>query len=61
MSLSLQQAETCAQTLIREYGISSDRLFPAGAGGLSPVAHNADEEARARNRRGELVLRYAGP
>ena len=61
MSLSLQRAESCAQTLIREYGISSDRLFPAGAGGLSPVAHNADEEARARNRRVELVLRYAGP
>lgn len=61
MELSRQRAESCAQALIRDYGIAADRLFPAGAGGLSPVASNADAETRARNRQIELVLRYKGP
>jgi len=32
-------------------------MAPAGVGPLAPVAENASEDGRARNRRVELVLR----
>ena len=57
MQLSAQRAEACVQALVRDHGISAQRLFAAGVGGLSPVATNATDEGRARNRRVELVLR----
>ena len=57
MRLSAQRAEACVQALVRDHGISAQRLFAAGVGGLSPVATNATDEGRARNRRVELVLR----
>ena len=41
----------------RQDGIARDRLVPAGVGPLAPVATNATEEGRAKNRRVELVVR----
>ncbi len=36
-------------------GVAKERLFPVGVGFAAPVATNATEEGRARNRRVELV------
>ena len=40
----------------RDYGIAASRLQPNGVASLAPVASNAAEEGRAKNRRVELVL-----
>ncbi|MDR1222245.1 MAG: OmpA family protein [Tannerella sp.] len=42
-------------TKLIETGISKDRLQPAGKGQTSPVADNATDEGRAKNRRVEFV------
>jgi OOP family OmpA-OmpF porin len=39
------------------HGIDTARLTPEGFGDTQPVADNASEEGRARNRRVELVRR----
>ena len=57
MRLSEARAQACVQALVRDYGIAQERLFAAGVGGLAPVASNATDEGRARNRRVELVVR----
>jgi OOP family OmpA-OmpF porin len=41
--------------LIQSYGVSPDRLKPAGAGLIAPVAANDDEAGRSKNRRVEIV------
>jgi outer membrane protein OmpA-like peptidoglycan-associated protein len=43
--------------LTREFGIAPGRLTPNGVACLAPVAANATEEGRAKNRRVELVPR----
>jgi OmpA-OmpF porin, OOP family len=55
--LSEKRAAAVVQWLVRQQGIAADRLVPAGVGPLAPVATNATEEGRAKNRRVELVVR----
>jgi outer membrane protein OmpA-like peptidoglycan-associated protein len=53
-SLSQHRAESVAANL-RAKGIAADRLFPVGVSFAAPVASNASEDGRAKNRRVELV------
>jgi outer membrane protein OmpA-like peptidoglycan-associated protein len=53
-ALSQQRAESVAAWLAA-HGIEKARLLPQGFGDAKPVADNAAEEGRARNRRVELV------
>jgi outer membrane protein OmpA-like peptidoglycan-associated protein len=55
MSLSQRRAKSVVDQLIQTYGIAPDRLKPAGAGLIAPVAANDDEAGRAKNRRVEIV------
>jgi OmpA-OmpF porin, OOP family len=55
MSLSQRRAKSVVDQLIQSYGISPDRLKPAGAGLIAPVAANDDEAGRSKNRRVEIV------
>lgn len=56
MQLSRRRAEAVSAALVKGYGIAQGRLLPNGVASLAPVASNAAEEGRARNRRVELVL-----
>ncbi len=53
--LSEQRAKAVVAELVRGYGIAADRLRGNGVGLLAPIATNATEEGRAKNRRVELV------
>lgn len=53
--LSYARAVAVAKDLVGTYGINPARIRPAGVGLLAPVASNADEEGRAKNRRVELL------
>jgi OOP family OmpA-OmpF porin len=55
MTLSQARAEAVVKGLLTEYKISAGRLKPSGVGPLCPVAANATDEGRAKNRRVELV------
>lgn len=55
MALSQKRAQRVREALVQRHGIAAARLTAQGAGSLSPVASNATEEGRARNRRVELV------
>ena len=55
MNLSQRRAKSVVDQLVQSYGISPDRLKPAGAGMIAPVASNDDEAGRAKNRRVEIV------
>lgn len=55
MQLSRARAEAVVAALTGDYGIARGRLMPQGVGLLAPVASNASEEGRAKNRRVELV------
>ena len=55
MRLSRDRAAAVTQSLVSEHGIAGTRLSPQGVGPLSPVANNATEEGRAKNRRVDLV------
>lgn len=57
LRLSLARAQAVVAALVREQGIDIDRLTARGAGSLAPVASNASEGGRSRNRRVELVPR----
>ncbi|WP_295401866.1 OmpA family protein [uncultured Thiocystis sp.] len=57
MDLSQRRAAEVVRALISNYGILGDRLTPMGVAGLAPVASNASEEGRTRNRRVEMVAR----
>ncbi|MFD4837041.1 OmpA family protein [Achromobacter sp. NPDC058515] len=52
--LSAQRALTVTRALIDE-GVASSAVFAAAFGAEQPVASNADEEGRARNRRVEIT------
>lgn len=57
LDLSMRRAQAIVAELTSTYGIAAERLTPAGAGFLSPVASNRTEAGRAENRRVELVER----
>ena len=61
LELSAQRALTVTRALIEE-GMPPSRVFSAAFGAEQPVASNADEAGRARNRRVEMapVLRAPG-
>lgn len=55
--LSRDRAAAVIAALTKDHGIKADRLSAEGIGPLAPVASNADEAGRAKNRRVEMVLR----
>jgi len=55
--LSRDRAAAVIAALVTEHGIKGDRLVADGVGPLAPVASNASETGRAKNRRVEMVLR----
>lgn len=57
LDLSKRRADAVKTALTNEYGISSGRLTPNGVANLAPVATNATEQGRGKNRRVELVPR----
>jgi outer membrane protein OmpA-like peptidoglycan-associated protein len=56
MRLSEERAKAIVQALTEDHGIDASRLDAYGVGPLAPVASNATEEGRSKNRRVELVL-----
>ena len=56
LALSENRAKVVAHYLIR-HGISEQRIEAKGYGSTHPVADNADEEGRTRNRRVEITVR----
>ena len=57
MQLSKARAEAVTVELTRSYGIDAGRLVSSGVGLQAPVASNATDEGRAKNRRVELLPR----
>lgn len=55
LELSQKRAQAVIQALVSEHGIAAARLRPFGCGPFSPVASNASEDGRGKNRRVELV------
>lgn len=53
-ALSQRRAEAVVADLVAK-GIAPERLFPVGVSFASPIATNATEDGRAKNRRVELV------
>jgi len=53
--LSQARAQAVVTALVTRQGIAAARLIAYGAGPYAPVASNRTEEARAKNRRVELV------
>ncbi|GAB6051209.1 hypothetical protein JCM17960_00290 [Magnetospira thiophila] len=54
LSLSAQRARAVQQSLV-DLGVDAQRLRPEGRGETQPVADNATEDGRSRNRRVTLV------
>lgn len=57
LGLAQRRAQAVAEALSATYGIAPARLLAHGVASLAPVATNADEAGRAKNRRVEMVLR----
>jgi len=57
LDLSKRRANAVKTALSKEFGIAASRLTPNGVASLAPVATNATEEGRGKNRRVELVPR----
>ena len=55
IALSKRRAEAVNAALAGQYGVAANRLSAYGVADLAPVASNADEAGRAKNRRVELV------
>ena len=55
IDLSRRRAQSVVTALTTTHKIAADRLRPDGVGPLAPVANNATEGGRAKNRRVELV------
>lgn len=56
LGLSERRAAAVAATLASDHGIAAGRMSAKGVASLAPVASNASEQGRERNRRVELVL-----
>jgi outer membrane protein OmpA-like peptidoglycan-associated protein len=56
LALSRRRAEAVVAALGSQYGIDAKRLSAQGVANFAPVASNADEGGRAKNRRVELVV-----
>lgn len=57
LELSKGRARAVVQALTTQYGIAAGRLDGHGVGPLAPVASNATDAGRQKNRRVELVAR----
>jgi len=55
LKLSRQRAAAIVQALTRKHRVAAGQLHPEGVGPLVPLASNAAEEGRVKNRRVELV------
>lgn len=55
--LAKARAQSVITALEKDFGLDTSSLTPVGIGPVSPVASNAAESGRARNRRVELVLK----
>jgi OmpA-OmpF porin, OOP family len=55
VALSQSRAEAVAQALTQTYKIATNRMLAKGVANFSPIASNAAESGRAKNRRVELV------
>jgi outer membrane protein OmpA-like peptidoglycan-associated protein len=55
IALSKRRAEAVNAALVGQYAIAANRLGAYGVADLAPVASNAAEDGRAKNRRVELV------
>lgn len=55
LDLSLRRAQAVVAALTSEFSVDRTRLEARGVGFLAPVASNANEEGRAKNRRVQLV------
>lgn len=55
LKLSESRAAAVTAALVKDHGVTASRLNAFGAGPYAPVASNATEEGRAKNRRVELV------
>lgn len=55
IDLSRRRAQAVVQALSSRHGVDAARLRPWGVGFAAPVASNAHDEGRAKNRRVELV------
>ncbi len=55
MRLSQARAEAVVKALTGAHGVAAARLKPYGVSSLAPVASNAADDGRAKNRRVELV------
>ncbi len=55
IALSKRRAEAVDAALVAQYGIAASRLSAFGVADLAPVASNASDDGRAKNRRVELV------
>lgn len=55
LRLSTDRAQSVVRALVTSHGIAASRLKAFGNGPFAPVASNASEEGRSRNRRVELV------
>jgi OmpA-OmpF porin, OOP family len=57
LDLSQRRAEAVVTALVSEFGVARKRLDARGVGFLAPVAPNASESDRAKNRRVQLLPR----
>ncbi len=57
MDLSQKRAEAVVRSLTSQYGIPSHQLQAEGVGPLAPVATNATDKGRQKNRRVEVVIK----
>lgn len=55
LGLSKRRADAVVAALVKDYGISADRLMAQGLGSTAPVASNDTADGQAKNRRVELV------
>ncbi len=54
--LGLRRAEACKEYLVKEKGISEDRIEARSGGESNPIGDNTTEEGRKQNRRVEIEL-----
>jgi outer membrane protein OmpA-like peptidoglycan-associated protein len=56
VALSQQRAQAVVNYLVRRYGFSRGRFIAKGNGPAKPIASNATEAGRARNRRTDILV-----